>query len=291
MEKARKPWWVKLIIAILSIIIIIALAFAGACIFVKVKYNVSVLETIGQIKTLQETVDEEKLFPNQFTTDDMTSAQTTVNAQIDGLIVGNAEEGFEVSKSLGAESKIKASFKLTDKQLGAIAKIACGEGMDIKFDEQTTLKANLIQVKFSSIEGNSTDVNFVVKVDISEIKEKMKDFPLSWVKKYIPSTLYISSTVSVVKGEGEFNYTVESVGMTINNLTQEQTTSFLSTINLIAGTGTAQEINLQIGSQFVNALIGDVNHTNGFVYFLRDLGVTDYAFEANGEIIYFVIKK
>lgn len=163
--------------------------------------------------------------------------------------------------------------------------------MDIKFDEQTTLKANLIQVKFSSIEGNSADVNFVVKVDVSQIKEKMKDFPLSWFKKYIPSTLYISSTVSVVKGEGEFNYTVESVGMTINNLTQEQTTSFLNTINLIAGTGTAQEINLQIGSQFVNALIGDANHTDGFVYSLRDLGVTDYAFEANGEINYFVIKK
>lgn len=289
MEKARKPWWVKLIIAILSIIIIIALAFAGACIFVKVKYNVSVLGTIGEIKKLQENVDEEKMFPNQFTASDMTSAQTTVNAQIDGLIVGNEEEGFKISKPVGIN--IKESFKLTDKQLGAIAKIACGEGMDIKFDEQTTLKANLIQVKFSSIEGNSTDVNFVVKVDVSQIKEKMKDFPLSWVKKYIPSTLYISSTVSVVKGEGEFNYTVESVGMTINNLTQEQTTSFLSTINLIAGTGTAQEINLQIGSQFVNALIGDANHTDGFVYSLRDLGVTDYAFEANGEIIYFVIKK
>lgn len=289
MEKARKPWWVKLIIAILSIIIIIALAFAGACIFVKVKYNVSVLGTIGEIKKLQENVDEEKMFPNQFTASDMTSAQTTVNAQIDGLIVGNEEEGFKISKPVGIS--IKESFKLTDKQLGAIAKIACGEAMDIKFDEQTTLKANLIQVKFSSIEGNSADVNFVVKVDVSQIKEKMKDFPLSWVKKYIPSTLYISSTVSVVKGEGEFNYTVESVGMTINNLTQEQTTSFLSTINLIAGTGTAKEINLQIGSQFVNALIGDANHTDGFVYSLRDLGVTDYAFEANGEIIYFVIKK
>lgn len=289
MEKARKPWWVKLIIAILSIIIIIALAFAGACIFVKVKYNVSVLGTIGEIKKLQENVDEEKMFPNQFTASDMTSAQTTVNAQIDGLIVGNEEEGFKISKPVGIN--IKESFKLTDKQLGAIAKIACGEGMDIKFDEQTTLKANLIQVKFSSIEGNSTDVNFVVKVDVSQIKEKMKDFPLSWFKKYIPSTLYISSTVSVVKGEGEFNYTVESVGMTINNLTQEQTTSFLNTINLIAGTGTAQEINLQIGSQFVNALIGGTNHTDGFVYSLRDLGVTDYAFEANGEIIYFVIKK
>lgn len=289
MEKARKPWWVKLIIAILSIIIIIALAFAGACIFVKVKYNVSVLGTIGEIKKLQENVDEEKMFPNQFTASDMTSAQTTVNAQIDGLIVGNEEEGFKISKPVGIS--IKESFKLTDKQLGAIAKIACGEGMDIKFDEQTTLKANLIQVKFSSIEGNSADVNFVVKVDVSQIKEKMKDFPLSWVKKYIPSTLYISSTVSVVKGEGEFNYTIESVGMTINNLTQEQTTSFLNTINLIAKTGTAEEINLQIGSQFVNALIGDANHTDGFVYSLRDLGVTDYAFEANGEIIYFVIKK
>ena len=289
MEKARKPWWVKLIIAILSIIIIIALAFAGACSFVKVKDNVGVLGTIGEMKKLQENVDEEKMFPNQFTANDMTSAQTTVNAQIDGLIVGNEEEGFKISKPVGIN--IKESFKLTDKQLGAIAKIACGEGMDIKFDEQTTLKANLIQVKFSSIEGNSADVNFVVKVDVSQIKEKMKDFPLSWFKKYIPSTLYISSTVSVVKGEGEFNYTVESVGMTINNLTQEQTTSFLNTINLIAGTGTAQEINLQIGSQFVNALIGDANHTDGFVYSLRDLGVTDYAFEANGEIIYFVIKK
>lgn len=289
MEKARKPWWVKLIIAILSIIIIIALAFAGACIFVKVKYNVSVLGTIGEIKKLQENVDEEKMFPNQFTASDMTSAQTTVNAQIDGLIVGNEEEGFKISKPVGIN--IKESFKLTDKQLDAIAKIACGEGMDIKFDEQTMLKANLIQVKFSSIEGNSADVNFVVKVDVSQIKEKMKDFPLSWFKKYIPSTLYISSTVSVVKGEGEFNYTVESVGMTINNLTQEQTTSFLNTINLIAGTGTAQEINLQIGSQFVNALIGDTNHTDGFVYSLRDLGVTGYAFEANGEINYFVIKK
>ena len=206
MEKARKPWWVKLIIAILSIIIIIALAFDGACIFVKVKYNVSVLGTIGEIKKLQENVDEEKMFPNQFTANDMTSAQTTVNAQIDGLIVGNEEEGFKISKPVGIN--IKESFKLTDKQLGAIAKIACGEGMDIKFDEQTTLKANLIQVKFSSIEGNSADVNFVVKVDVSQIKEKMKDFPLSWFKKYIPSTLYISSTVSVVKGEGEFNYTV-----------------------------------------------------------------------------------
>lgn len=291
MEKARKPWWVKLIIAILTIIIIIALAFGGACIFVKVKYNVSVFETIGQIKTLQETVDEEKLFPNQFTTDDMTSAQTTVNAQIDGLIVGNAEEGFEVSKSLGVDVKVKASFKLTDKQLGAIAKIACGEGVVVELDDGTTVKANLIQVKFSGIEGNSADVNFVVKVDISEIKEKMKDFPLSWAKKYIPSTLYISSTVSVVKGEGEFNYTIESVGMTINNLTQEQTTSLLNTANLIAKTGTADEINLQIGSQFVNALIGDADHTDGFVYSLRDLGVTDYDFEANGENNYFVIKK
>lgn len=142
MEKARKPWWVKLIIAILSIIIIIALAFAGACIFVKVKYNVSVLGTIGEIKKLQENVDEEKMFPNQFTASDMTSAQTTVNAQIDGLIVGNEEEGFKISKPVGIN--IKESFKLTDEQLGAIAKIACGEGMDIKFDEQTTLKANLI---------------------------------------------------------------------------------------------------------------------------------------------------
>ena len=124
MEKARKPWWVKLIIAILSIIIIIALAFAGACIFVKVKYNVSVLGTIGEIKKLQENVDEEKMFPNQFTANDMTSAQTTVNAQIDGLIVGNEEEGFKISKPVGIN--IKESFKLTDKQLGAIAKIAEG---------------------------------------------------------------------------------------------------------------------------------------------------------------------
>lgn len=291
MEKAKKPWWVKLIIGILIFVLIVALAFGGACIFVKVKYDVSVFETIGQLRTLQETVNEEKSFPNQFTTDDMAAAQTTVNAQMEGLIVGNAENGFEIATSLGVEANIKATLKLTDKQLGAIAKIAIGEGADVSLGEGVTAKANLIQVKFSSLEGNSVDVNFVIKVDISEIKEKMKDFPLSWVKKYIPSVLYISSTVSVVKGEGEFNYTIENVGMTINNLTQEQTTSLLKTVNLIAKTGTAEEINLQIGSQFVNALIGNAENPSGFVYSLRDLGVTDYDFEGNGENNYFVIKK
>lgn len=291
MEKAKKPWWAKLLLSILIIILVVVLAAGGACIFVKVKYDVSVFETIGQVHALQGEVDEDTLFSNKFSEDDKSSAQTTVNAQVDGLIEGNSETGYQIASTLPAGAEVKAAIKLTDKQLGAIAKILIGnEGLEVSL-AGTKINAELIQVEFSNIEMSSADINFVIKADVTSLKDEMKDFPLSWVKRFVPSTLYISSTVSVLKGESAFKYTVESVGMTVNNLTNEQTTGLFKTLNLIAKTGTAEELNLQLGSEFVNALIGNEQNPNGFAYSLKDLGATDYDFVSDGENNYFVIKK
>lgn len=291
MEKAKKPWWIKLLLSILISVLVFALAFGAACIFVKVKYDVSVFETIGQVHALQGEVDEDKLFPNKFSEDDKSSAQTTLNAQVDGLIEGNAETGYQISSTLPAGAEVKAQIKLSDKQLGAIAKILIGnEGLEVSL-AGANIKAELIQVEFSDIEMSSADINFVVKLDVTPLKNEMKDFPLSWINKYIPQTIYISSTVSVLKGEGAFNYTIETVGMTINNLTIEQTSGLFKTLNLLAKTGTAEELNLQVGSQFVNALIGNEENPNGFAYSLKDLGATDYNFVSEDENNYFVINK
>lgn len=290
MEKAKKPWWAKLLITILSIVLVVALSLGGACIFVKVKYGISVFGTIGQIRTLQEEVKEDELFENKFSEEDKSSAQLTVNAQVDGLIQGNAEDGYSIASTLPGAG-ISASLKITDKQLGAIAQILIGdEGIAVSVGE-TNINAQLIQVKFDNIEENSADINFVIKADVSMLKEKMTDFPLSWINKYVPSTIYLSSTVSVLKGDDAFSYTIESVGMTINNLSEEQTTELFKTLDLIAKTGTAEKFNLEIGSQFVNALIGNSENPDGFAYSLRDLGATDYDFVKQDEINYFVIEK
>lgn len=290
MEKAKKPWWAKLLISLLVTVLVFALSVGGACIFVKVKYGVSVFGTIGQIRTLQQEVKEDELFENKFSEEDKSSAQLTVNAQVDGLIQGNAENGYSIASSL-TTAEINATLKISDKQLGAIAQILIGdEGTDVSIGD-STVKAKLIQVKFENVEQNSADINFVVKIDVTQLKEKMTDFPLSLINKYVPSTIYLSSTVSVLKGEGSFSYTVESVGMTINNLSEEQTTELFKTIDLIAKTGTAEKLNLEIGSMFVNALIGNSENPDGFAYSLRDLGATDYDFITQDEINYFVIKK
>lgn len=51
-ERKRKPWWARFLLWILGIVITTGLSFGGACIFLKVKYDINVFATISQIKTL-----------------------------------------------------------------------------------------------------------------------------------------------------------------------------------------------------------------------------------------------
>ena len=291
MAKARKPFIVRFIIWLFSIIITLALILGIGCLIVKQKYGVDVFSTISQIKTLNQKVDESK-YDSKFSDNDMKDAQIAVNAKMEGLISYNEEDGYKIKEEgIVVESQISADLLLSDKQLGAIINNLINqneEGMTLDVSGNK-LQIYFIQLKFLEVRENEADINIVVKVDVRELKQKMNSFPTNIVAKRIPDYLYISSTSTIKKGENAFEYEVLSKDIEINNLNSQDTKSFLNTLNLVFKFGTSDDFNLMIAKPFVNALIGN-SENNGFAYSLRGLGVKDYDFVVVDNINYYVLK-
>lgn len=291
MAKARKPFLLRFLIWIFSIVFTLALILGVGCLVAKYKYGVDVFSTISQVKTLNEVVDETK-YDAKFSDSDMQEAQVVVNAKMKGLISYSEEDGYKVSeKGIGIESRISADLYISDKQLGAIINNLINqneEGMTLDVSGNK-LQIYFIQLKFLEVRENEADINIVVKVDVRELKQKMNSFPTNIIAKRIPDYLYISSTSTIKKGENAFEYEVLSKDIEINNLNSENTKSFLNTLNLVFKFGTSDDFNLMIAKPFANALIGN-SENNGFAYSLRDLGVKDYDFATVDEINYYVLK-
>lgn len=300
MAKARKPFIVRFIIWLFSIIITLALILGIGCLIVKQKYGVDVFSTISQIKTLNQKVDESK-YDSKFSDNDMKDAQIAVNAKMKGLISYTEEDGYKINKEgIGVESQISADLLLSDKQLGAIINNLINENAEgLTLDVSgNKLKIDFIQLKFVEIREKEADINIVVKVDVRELKQKMNSFPTNIIAKKIPDYLYISSTSTIKKGGNAFEYEVLSKDIEINNLNSQDTKSFLNTLNLVFKFGTSDDFNLMIAKPFVNELIknSDVNalvensKNDGFAYSLRELGVKDYDFATVDGINYYVLK-
>lgn len=300
MAKARKPFIVRFIIWLFSIIITLALILGIGCLIVKQKYGVDVFSTISQIKTLNQKVDESK-YDSKFSDNDMKDAQIAVNAKMKGLISYTEEDGYKINEEgIGVESQISADLLLSDKQLGAIINNLINENAEgLTLDVSgNKLKIDFIQLKFVEIREKEADINIVVKVDVRELKQKMNSFPTNIIAKKIPDYLYISSTSTIKKGDNAFEYEVLSKDIEINNLNSQDTKSFLNTLNLVFKFGTSDDFNLMIAKPFVNELIknSDVNalvensKNDGFAYSLRELGVKDYDFATVDGINYYVLK-
>ena len=117
----------------------------------------------------------------------------------------------------------------------------------------------------------------------------MTGFPLKYIVNRVPDNLYISSTITITKEEGAFNYSTESKSIRINNLTEEKSESFIKTLNTLAGLGSASELNQSFAGSFAKALIGSEDNV-GFAHSLKTLGATDYDFEKIGEENYFIVR-
>ena len=296
MAKARKPFIVRFIIWLFSIIITLALILGIGCLIVKQKYGVDVFSTISQIKTLNQKVDESK-YDSKFSDNDMKDAQIAVNAKMKGLISYTEENCYKINEEgIGVESQISADLLLSDKQLGAIINNLINENAEgLTLDVSgNKLKIDFIQLKFVEIREKEADINIVVKVDVRELKQKMNSFPTNIIAKKIPDYLYISSTSTIKKGGNAFEYEVLSKDIEINNLNSQDTKSFLNTLNLVFKFGTSDDFNLMIAKPFVNELIknSDVGNSenNGFAYSLKGLGVKDYDFVVVDNINYYVLK-
>ena len=149
METAKKPWWVKLISAILGIVIFVALVLVGIWAFVKIKYDINLISTISQVKTLNTEVNESEKYPNMFSISDMELAKTTVNAKSEDLITGNETDGYTINSGSSLNA-LSGDLKLTDKEIGAIINNLMneeGNSASIQIGSQS-LKIELIQILF-----------------------------------------------------------------------------------------------------------------------------------------------
>ena len=282
---------------IITLIVIVALAgvtIIGGYIYVRSTYGIDLFRTAGQLKTLSQTPDEKTLCPKAFSASDMADVKNNMDEKASGLISyeeGKGYEGYSVDFSdVSSITPFTGSIGFSSKQAGALAQtIFYGQiGGKVKIGEKE-LPVKLVQTDFLNIaENGSADFNVVAKVSLTPFKEDMNGFPFSLFKKYVPDELYVSSTVRVNKTDDKMGYNVTNVGLKINNLSAEDTDDLFHTLDAVLKIGSAENLNMQIGSAAVNALIGNAEHV-GFAYSMQALGKTAFEFAVINEQTCFII--
>lgn len=294
MGKFRKPIWLRILIWAVSSILSIVAILGAICGFLYIKYEINVFEVANQIKILNEDVDLDKLTPNAYSISDMESAKLETDTGLVGLISYTEQNGYEITPD-EVSGNMSAELRFTDKQIGAIIDnlMEAQEEINIEIGSTINLKDygfKVVQVSFSNITETTTDFNVVVKIDLNKLKEEnMTSFPLNWIRKGIPDSLYFSATTTITKGVNAFEYTTNGKNLIINNLTSEETENIFKTINVFLKLGSAKEFSQTIGDTFINILIGN-DESSGLAYALKDVGATDFSFEADTNSNYFVIE-
>ncbi len=284
----------KLIVGIIVIIAILGVAIIGGYIYVRSVYGIDLFRTAGQLKILTQTVDETALCPNAYGEEDFAAMKTELNKKFDGFVSreeGKGYNGYSVNfDSLAGKSMTDPIF-LTEKQVGAVAQtVFFGQtGGKIKIGEKE-VTVTVVQTDFSEIaENGSADFNVVVKFDLTVFKADMGKFPYKYFKKYIPDYMYVSSTVRVEKAASDgFGYSVLHRGLTLNNLDKEETADLFRTLDTVLKIGSAEDLNMQIGTVAVNALIG-TKDAIGFAYSMKAIGAKSFDFGTVSDIDLFIV--
>lgn len=284
----------NLIITFFVIVAIVGVTVIGGYIYVRTTHGIDLFRTAEQLKTLSKDVDESALCPNAYGEQDFAEMKSAVNDKIDGFIVyekGKGYNGYSVNfASLAGKSMTDPIF-LLEKHVGAIAQTVFYEqtGGKIKIGEKE-VSVTVMQVDFSEIAANgSADFGVVAKLDLTPFKADMDGFPYKLLKKHIPDSLYVSSTVRVDKTEEDgFAYTVTHKSLTLNNLSADDTADLFDTLNAVLKIGTAENLNMQIGTTAVNALIGTKDNP-GFAYSMKAIGAKSFGFCTISDIDLFVV--
>ena len=284
----------NLIITVVVIVAILGVVIIGGYVYVRTTYGIDLFRTAEQLKILTEDVNETALCPNAYGEQDFADMKSAVNDKIDGLIIYEKDKGYNgysVNFASLAGKNMTDPIFLTEKHVGAIAQTVFYEqtGGKIKIGEKESA-VTAVQVDFSEIaENGSADFNVVAKLDLTPFKADMNGFPYKHFKKYIPDNLYVSSTVRVDKTEEDgFSYTVTHKSLTLNNLSADDTADLFNTLNAVLKIGTAENLNMQIGTTAVNALIG-TKDAIGFAYSMKAIGAKSFDFGTVSDIDLFIV--
>ncbi len=272
-----------LIITLVVIVALVGVTIIGGYIYVRSTYGIDLFRTAGQLKTLSQTPDEKTLCPNAFSANDMADVKAAMDKNLNGLISYNEGEGYEGYNvdfsAITSPMPFADDIVFSSKQAGALAQtIFFGQtGGVVKIGEKE-LSVRLVQMDFANVsENGSADFNVVAKVNLKPFKDEMNDFPFSLFKKYVPDELYVSSTVRVEKTDDKMGYSVAHKELKLNNLSADDTDDLFHTLDAVLKIGSAENMNLQIGTTAINALIGNSDNA-GFAYSQQALGKTTFKF-------------
>lgn len=284
----------NLIITLVVIVAILGVVIIGGYVYVRTTYGIDLFRTAGQLKTLSQDVDESALCPNAYGEQDFVTMKSEIDKRFSGLIVyekGKGYNGYSVNFDALNGKVMTDMISLTEKQVGAVAQtVFFGQtGGKIKWGDKE-VSVTVVQVDFSEIAANgSADFNVVAKFDLTPFKADMGGFPYKYFKKYIPDNLYVSSVVRVDKTEEDgFSYKVSHKSVTLNNLSGDDTADLFNTLNAVLKIGTAENLNMQVGTMAVNALIGTKDNP-GFAYSMKAIGAKYFIFATSADADRFIV--
>ena len=275
----------SLLVIILTLVIIVGLAVGGVWAFCYFKYDVNVFSVLSALNKVSAMPEESEIATNVPADDDYTSLMNKINTALclgtNKVITHNEEEQkyefdyTQANKILGTDDLV-----LTDKESCALFNM-------ILTSQDPTINTGSENIKLSDYDFKLLELDFadhqiitadetttinssfkiVSSVNLIEVKKKMNSFPLSILKGKVPDTLYIASTVTVIMEQNTISYTVESKALNLNKVTYEEIKPVFKLLNNFVKIGEIDEFNKQIGSMFVNGLLGNAE-MEGFAYSL-----------------------
>ena len=244
--KKRKPFIVKLLIALFWIVFLVALAFGGIWGYFYFAKNVDIVAAYTNVTALSKPVNTETITENPITTQDAT----------------NVGQALDITT-------LPSNLTITDGELGAYINNEIAEGLTIDFGMGNVnledWNFEVIGLGIKSTEGTSNriaDITITFKFDSAEIKSQMGAFPLSLVKGKIPDVLYVTTVAGIEQTaeqaqDGEFTISAESI--TINNLTEKQTANIFNFAGTFISGLSANEAAKQVSNALINPLLGAEN--------------------------------
>lgn len=281
-EKNGLPFFVRLLkwlISLLFTIVLLVLLLYG---FIYLVFKIDTFAVIKELKILNQEVNESSLVVNPYSESDLTSAKN--KAELSSL----------VQEEITFTDKEFASFLNNEIQTSTTSlTFSLGSSTLNLSDYNVSVK----QIQFTPNEKDTvlTNFNAILKMDLSKLKsDYFSSFPLSIVGNALPDSIYVSATCELKnQPNGNYEYSIEPLSLTINNLSSTETTDIFNTLNKFVNFGNTDEFCSAICSSFANVLIG--NDTNeGIYYTLKNLSsiyhAQSYSFEKIDNNNCFVIK-
>ena len=287
----------SLLVIIITLVIIVALAVGGLWAFCYFKYDVNVFSVASALNKISQTPEETAQVA------DYESLMTKLN---DALCVGgnkvitkDAEDNYKMDYDQ-ANKPLTSDLELTDAECCALFNLVLPEklnvgGSEIKFSDYDF---KLLQLHFADrfevTTSEETRINnsfrVISSISLIDVKKKMNTFPLSLLKGKVPDTLVIDSTVTISMKKNTIEYTVDSKALNLNRVKHEELKPVFKLINNFIKIGEVDAFNKQIGSLFVNGLLG-TSESAGFGYSLVNTShvATSFEFIDSGDAVKYVI--